>query len=112
MDQLYFEFVWLATFEHTAKGVLTEDDRRELEDQLLNDPERGAIMEGTGGFRKMRIALEGRGKSGGARVIYFYSEWRGRIYMALVYPKSERVSLTAAQKQELRRLARILKGGT
>ncbi len=110
MEHLYYEFVWLPSFNELARGVLNEESRRELESILVRDPERGVLLQGTGGFRKLRIALEGRGKSGGARVIYFFSEWRGRIYMALVYPKSKRMSLSATQRRELRQLSKILRG--
>lgn len=110
MDPHYYEFVWLPTFEQMAGGLFTEEHRRKLEQLLLTNPESGALLEGTGGFRKLRIALEGRGKSAGARVIYFFSERRGRIYPALIYAKSKQESLTDAQRWELRQLARILKG--
>jgi hypothetical protein len=89
---------------------LTEDDRRELELLLLEDPKRGQLIERTGGFRKVRFARPSRreGKSGGTRVIYYLLDRRERIYLLLVYAKGVKDDLTRAEENELRKLARAL----
>jgi len=108
----YFEFVSTPWFEGSAKKLLTEEDRRELELLLLERPERGSLMERTGGFRKVRFARPSRreGKSGGVRAIYFVSERKGRIYLLLVYSKSVKDDLSRAEENELRKLAHMLEG--
>jgi hypothetical protein len=105
----YLEFVYTRAFEASAKGVLTDAELRELEAALVENPEAGTLERGTGGIRKVRIALPGRGKSGGARVVYFYRKTRGRIYLLLAYPKNEKASLTKAEKNALGKLAAKLK---
>lgn len=89
---------------------MTEDDRRELELLLLEDPKRGQLIERTGGFRKVRFARPSRreGKSGGTRVIYYLLDRRERIYLLLVYAKGVKDDLTRAEENELRKLARAL----
>jgi hypothetical protein len=91
---------------------LTEEDRRELELLLLEDPNRGQLIERTGGFRKVRFARPNRreGKSGGTRVIYYFLDRRDRIYLLLVYAKGVKDDLTRAEENELRKLARALEG--
>jgi hypothetical protein len=60
--------------------------------------------------RKLRVALPGGGKSGGARVIYFYRGAKGRIYLLLAYPKNVRESITQAEKNAMRLLTAKLEG--
>jgi len=89
---------------------LTEEDRRELELLLLDDPKRGQLIERTGGFRKVRFARPSRreGKSGATRVIYYFLDRRDRIYLLLVYAKGVKDDLTRAEENDLRKLARAL----
>jgi hypothetical protein len=89
---------------------LTEEDRRELELLLLEEPTRGQLIERTGGFRKVRFARPSRreGKSGGTRVIYYLLDRRDRIYLLLVYAKGVKDDLTRAEENDLKKLARAL----
>lgn len=108
-EQMLFEFVWLPTFERTSEKLLTEEDKRTIEAELCEDFEAGAVIKRTGGFRKLRHALEGGGKSGGARVIYFPDQECGRVYMILVYAKGAKGTLTREEENALRKLATELK---
>lgn len=76
--------------------------RRPRQAQQMENPEAGALIVGTGGARKVRWAVKGRGKSGGVRVIYYYATAKGVILMLTVYAKSEQDTLTDAQKKSLR----------
>ena len=73
---------------------------------LCQNPEAGDAIQGTGGCRKVRIALAGRGKSGGCRIIYLYVKSAARIYLMYLYPKNEAVDLTADQKKTLKEIAK------
>jgi len=77
---------------------------------LCENLEAGALIRRTGEFRKLRYALEGRGKSSGARVIYFPDTRCQRVYMVIVYAKAEKHTLSTTEENELRRLAAELKG--
>ena len=107
--EVLFEFVWLPSFDRTSKKLLTGEDRRAIEGALRADLEAGALIRRTGGFRKLRHASEGRGKSGGVRVIYLPDEPCERIYMILVYAKGAKETLTRQEENELRRLATELR---
>jgi len=100
----HLEFVFLPSFERTAHGVLSPEDVRELELTLLQDPRAGAVLRDTGGVRKVRAAIEGRGKSGSARVVYLYVEVRQKIYLLLCFPKNQQENLTPEQRRRIRQL--------
>ena len=64
----YLEFVHLPTYVRSAKDVIGAEEQRALEQALVEDPTAGAVVAGTGGVRKLRVALPGRGQRGGARL--------------------------------------------
>lgn len=103
------EFVYTDFFRRTRKGVLTDEEMQAVENELLENPERGDTMGDTGGVRKIRAATEGRGKSGSARVAYLYVEERATVYFILAFPKNVQPNLTAAQKKVVREEAEGLK---
>ena len=111
-SETYVEFITTRMFEASAKKLLTEEDRRELELLLVMDPRRGRVIERTGGFRKVRFARPSRreGKSGGARVIYYFIQRKDRIYLIEVYAKGVKDDLTRAEENGLRQVARVLEG--
>ena len=103
------EFVELPSFRAEWKSMgLNDADLRRLESELLANPEVGAVMRGTGGVRKMRFALEHRGKSGSVRVIYIDFVVREKLYLLTAYPKSEKDNLTASERGELKKLVAVL----
>ena len=106
--QRELEFVYTPLFEAATVGLLDDDAMRQVELALLVEPRAGAVVAGTGGIRKLRAPLSGRGKRGGARVLYLYIEVRERIYFLLAYAKNEQVDLTPAQKKALRNMVKQL----
>lgn len=96
-------FIYTRQFSASAEGVLTEDAFRALEDSLLKTPDAGDVVAGTAGVRKLRVPLPGRGKSGGARVLYYYAAMRERVYFLLIYPKNVAVTISDAGKKELKK---------
>lgn len=102
-------FIELPFFQTKWKSLgLNDDDLRRLQAELLTDPKVGAVMQGTGGVRKMRFAFEHRGKSGGVRVIYVDFEVYEEIYLLTAYTKNEKSNLTKEERNELRRLVDVL----
>lgn len=59
-------------------------------------------------MRKLRIALLGRGKRGGARVIYYHRRDADKVFLILVYPKNRKEDLTVAEKRQIRKLTAML----
>jgi len=89
---------------------LTDDDMRKLETQIIETLPPRDIIIGTGGAAKTRYALHGKGKSGGARVIYTDVKHKKTTYLLLCYPKDEQEDLTSEQKKQLKTLIKTLKG--
>ena len=87
---------------------LEDEDLKELEDILLENPMKGAVIEGLSGARKLRIKLEGRGKSG-VRVIYLDVIQKEKLYLLFAYPKNVQEDLSSEQKRMLRKLVEALK---
>ena len=87
---------------------LNDADLRRLQVELLADPKVGAVMQGTGGVRKMRFAFEHQGKSGGIRVIYIDFEVYEKIYLLTAYTKNEKDNLSKEERNEIRKLITVL----
>jgi len=98
-----------------VKALLSEDERMAMEFLIACRPLDHPVIPGTGGFRKARWARPGKGKSGGVRVVYFFIAAPERVYMASVYAKSRKETLSAADVSSLARPAaqirRAAKGG-
>ncbi len=91
-------------FTTQARDVLTIDEWAVVERTLLDNPDAGDIVAGAGGVRKLRVAFEGRGKRGSARTIYLHIAERSKVYFLLAYSKNVKDSLTAAEKNTIKRL--------
>ena len=100
----------MPAFEKSARGLIGEDERRALEILLLENPGRGPVIRGTGGVRKLRIGLRGRGKRGGGRVIYYFRAAKDRIYMITAYGKTDQTELSAGDRAVIRELVERLEG--
>lgn len=100
-----FTFIELRCFSKRRGELLPDDEFRIFQETLINDPQAGDIIAGTGGFRKIRWSRPGMGKSGGVRIIYYNLTSKGRIYLALIYPKNELDDLTEEQKKALKSLS-------
>lgn len=102
------EFIETPTFTRLITALLSDDAYRGLQEELAADPERGDIIKGGGGIRKLRYAVQGRGKSGGVRVIYYWVKDNHQIYLLVVYPKSKKDTLTDKETAILRELVKEL----
>ncbi|MDI6770899.1 MAG: type II toxin-antitoxin system RelE/ParE family toxin [Anaerolineales bacterium] len=97
-------FVETSIFTRQVQKLLTDDEYRELQKALVNRPDAGALIVGSGGLRKLRWAKQGRGKRGGVRVIYYWAVSPEQILMLFMYPKGERDDLTSAQIKMLKQI--------
>lgn len=104
------EFIFTATFNNCWKAMgLNDENLRELEQELLKNPQLGDVIEGTGGARKLRIKLGNHGKSGGARVIYLDVFEKEKLYFLFAYPKNVQENLTADQKKAIKNIIEEIK---
>lgn len=102
------EFIETATFTRQVTELLSDEEYRQLQNTLVEDPECGDLIKGGGGIRKVRHAVKGRGKSGGVRAIYYWVKDRYQIYMLVVYPKSKKDDLSDQETAILRELVKEL----
>ena len=96
--------VELPGFAKAAGGLLTPDEIDGLTLFLANNPDDGEVIQGTGGLRKLRWAAKGKGKRGGARVIYYFRDLNMPLYLLTLYGKGEKITLTGAEKRQARAL--------
>ncbi len=94
-------------FTRQIQKLLADDEYRQLQLTLSGRPDRGTIIVGSGGLRKVRWSGSGRGKRGGVRVIYYWAVEQNRLLMLLVYSKSERDDLSRKQLQILRKIVEV-----
>ncbi|MCX9066439.1 type II toxin-antitoxin system RelE/ParE family toxin [Citrobacter portucalensis] len=103
-----FTFIELQGFSKRRPLLLPDDEFRAFQETLIENPEARDTIAGTGGFRKIRWSRSGMGKRSGIRVIYYNVTRKGRIYLALLYPKNEQDDLTEEQKRVLMHLSNML----
>lgn len=101
-------FIETSIFTKYIKELYSDDEYLEIQKELMQNPEKGDLMQGTGGLRKIRFGRNS-GKSGGVRILYYYTDEFGRIYLIMVYPKSVKDNITDAEKHVFKKLLETLK---
>jgi hypothetical protein len=94
-------FIETPIFTRQIKDLMNDDDYATFQAGLAVRPDAGDVMPGTNGLRKIRVAASGRGKRGGARVIYYHFVNQSQIALLLAYPKNEQDNLTPDQQKAL-----------
>ena len=106
------EFVMMPEFDRQWEKLgLSDDELRQLQEVLLENPKAGVVIRGTKGLRKLRIAFEGQGKSDSGRVAYIDFTVQEQIYLITAYPKNEKDNLTKAERNAIAKMITTLKKG-
>ena len=104
------EVISLSGFRKASKRLFTEAELAALIECVGNQPDKGDVIPGTGGLRKLRWGFAGRGKRGGSRVIYYYHRPEWQVLLLTAYAKNEKDDLPEREKRLLAALVRnILK---
>jgi mRNA-degrading endonuclease RelE of RelBE toxin-antitoxin system len=98
------EFIEAPAFTRHLARYLDDEQYRGLQDTLASTPELGAVIPGTGGFRKLRWGdvRRGKGRRGGLRIIYYWFDNQNQIWLMTIYDKDEAVDLTAEERRMLK----------
>jgi hypothetical protein len=96
-------------FQRFAAEIWSEAERQEFIDTVAREPTRGAVMQGTGGVRKLRWSREGTGKSGGVRVIYYFHDEEAPLFLLTVYAKGRKDNLSADERNAIKQAVTELK---
>lgn len=105
-------FVETATFTRLITGLVSDEDYAKFQQELAISPDAGDLLVGCGGVRKVRMAAGGRGKRGGARVLYLYLRHRDVIYLLYLFTKGDAANLSAEGRKAMRELAHAIKNRT
>jgi hypothetical protein len=100
----------LPKFKAEATELIGAEGIEALAVDMIGRPDAGDVIPGSGGVRKLRWAAKGKGKRGGARIIYLYVVVAARIYLSGCYAKNVKSDMTADEKKQLRQIAAHLKG--
>ncbi len=98
-----FGFIEASGFYRQISALIEDDEYFLLQEYLLANPQAGDVIPGTGGIRKLRWQSSGRGKRGGARVIYYVATRYGRSALLVAYAKNRKGDLTKAEAKALSR---------
>ena len=93
------------TYLKRAEKLFSAQEREGIVAMIASDPECGEVIQGTGGFRKVRVGRGGIGKRGGARVIYILRNESFPVFLIAVYSKNEKANLSKKERNDLAKIA-------
>ena len=100
--------VELPEFLRRAEALITEHEKQSIINYLALHPHAGVIMKGTGGIRKLRWSTGGKGRSDGARVVYYFHNESMPLFLLTLFGKSEKANLSKSERNELARFTTLL----
>jgi len=100
--------VELPEFLRKSDKLLSKTERLSIINYLAAHPAAGDIMQGTGGIRKLRWSAQGKGKSGGVRIIYYHHNKSIPLFLLTLFGKSEKANLTKTERNELVKFTSLL----
>jgi hypothetical protein len=104
MEKILYSFRETPGFNKAISKLLSDDELAKFQWLLLQHPESGDLIMGSGGIRKVRCSVKGRGKRSGARVIYYFATSEETIFLLDIYAKNEKSDLTSPEIQALKKI--------
>jgi hypothetical protein len=98
------KFIETKKFTELITKLLNDDGYKELQEFLIKNPKAGKVIKNTGGLRKLRWAIEGKGKRGGIRTLYYYADMHSIFFMIYAYPKNVADNITKQQSKMFKTL--------
>lgn len=109
MESSLITVVETNAFTASAKGRMRQQEVGALIDVLAAEPECGDLIQGTGGIRKVRFGVDGKGKRGSVRVVYYFYNDTMPVFLLTVFAKNEKDNLSKAERNTLAKAARALR---
>jgi RelE toxin of RelEB toxin-antitoxin system len=103
---LIVELIETSTFTRQITALLSDEEYRRFQYRIAANPQLGAVIRGGGGIRKVRVGVGARGKSGSARVIYYWAVRKDAIVLLFAYPKNVATDLTPKQVSQLAKVVK------
>ena len=100
--------VELSEYQRRAEELLTDSLRVSIVNYLAQHPMAGDLMQGTGGIRKLRWSVQGKGKRGGVRVIYYYHNESIPLFLLTVFGKGEKANLSKSERNQLAKITSLI----
>lgn len=100
----------MPVFTDVISEMASDDELHGLQMKLMRSPRRGKVVQGTGGARKIRLGVAGRGKRGTGRVVYYYQDRDEVIWMLTAYMKRDKSDLSFKEKKALQWIINQIKG--
>ena len=100
-------FIETNIFTRLITELMSDEEYQELQKVLISSPDMGNVIKASGGLRKVRWKLQGKGKSGGVRVIYYWVVNNAQIRMLYVYPKGKQENLSIEQVRMLKKIIEV-----
>ena len=97
-----FSFIETKLFTRLVQEYLSDDEYSQLQRAIIANPEVGSVIPGSGGVRKMRWGVAGRGKRGGLRIIYFLRTRHGQVWMLTLYAKNVAENISARVLKQIK----------
>lgn len=104
-----FTFIEHPTFTKQIESLFEDDEYRRLQTDLAANPESGDVIPGLAGLRKLRWSAKGKGKRGGARIVYLLIPKSGTVYLFYAYTKGDITDISSAQKKRLAKVVEDIK---
>lgn len=109
MGEVRITVVETKAFTTSAKGRMKPKEVDALIQLLAAEPECGDLIQGTGGLRKVRFGVGGKGKSGGVRIVYYYCNDTLPVFLLTVFAKNEKDNLSNSDRNALAKVARAIR---
>jgi hypothetical protein len=100
--------VELPEFQKRSEKLLSKSEKLSIINYLASHPAAGQIMQGTGGIRKLRWSAQGKGKSGGVRIIYYHHNESIPLFLLSIFGKGEKANLTKSERNALAKFTSLL----
>ena len=100
------ELIETSVFTRKITALLNDEEYGDFQTRIAANPGLGALIKGGGGIRKVRVAMGSRGKSGGARVIYYWAVRKDAILLLYAYAKNVAADLTRNQVEQLAKVVK------